>query len=208
LGERISSNPEPDADLDRALVARARAGDTEALDALVAGHQDRVFSLACRMLGDREDALDVCQEVFLTVFQNLGRFEERARFSTWLYRVAVNRCRDELRRRGTVKHTRPLSLDRPRGEDDERNPGPQPVADGPRPEQRVESRERRAEIEDAVGALPDDLREVVVLRDLQQLSYEELAALLGIPIGTVRSRLHRAREVLRERLRPLWEGER
>ena len=101
------------------LVKQARDGRTEAFDALILRHQNRVYNTAYRMLGSREDALDVTQEIFLTVFRRLDRFEEKARFSTWLYRVAINRCRDELRRRSFVKHTRPQSLDAPVGADRE-----------------------------------------------------------------------------------------
>ncbi|MHC4342215.1 MAG: RNA polymerase sigma factor, partial [Planctomycetota bacterium] len=99
----ITSNKiEPEPGSDETLISRARSGDAAAFDALILRHQDRVYNMAYRMLGNREDALDLSQEVFLTVFRSLGRFEAKARFSTWLYRVTVNRCRDEIRRRGSV----------------------------------------------------------------------------------------------------------
>ncbi len=103
LESPISSKSVPDPERDAALVAQARTGDPAAFDALVVRYQDRVYNMAFRMLGHREDALDVAQEIFLTVYRSLARFQAKARFSTWLYRVTVNRCRDELRRRGTVK---------------------------------------------------------------------------------------------------------
>ena len=93
LEQQISSNLGPD----KALVERARGGDREAFDALIVRYQDRVYNMSFRMLGNREDALDAAQEVFLTVFRSLATFQSKARFSTWLYRVTVNRCRDELR---------------------------------------------------------------------------------------------------------------
>ena len=129
MGQPNSSNPEPD----QALIERARGGDREAFDALVVRYQDQVYNMSLRMLGNREDALDCAQEIFLTVYRSLERFEARAKFSTWLYRVTVNRCRDELRRRGMVKHTRPLSLDARRGDED--NPAPDPPAREPSPVQ-------------------------------------------------------------------------
>lgn len=183
---------------------RARGGDRDAFDALIVRYQDRVYNMAFRMLGNREDALDCAQEIFLTVFRSLGRFEAKAKFSTWLYRVTVNRCRDELRRRGMVKHTRPASLDAPARTDGEERPDP--PAREPSPEETAVGRETAVVVERAIAALPEDARETLVLRDLQDLSYEEIAGVLEIPVGTVRSRLNRARTLLKERLRPILEA--
>ncbi len=184
---------------DETLVAQARRGDTAAFDDLVIRYQDRVFNMSFRMLGNREDALDVSQEVFITVFKNLERFQERSRFGTWLYRITVNKCRDELRRRGSVKHTRPASLD---AGDKEPSAG---VAAGPVAQ--ASARELEALLEQAIAALPVDLREVMLLRDTQDLSYEEIAGIVDVPVGTVRSRLNRARALLKERLAPTLEAE-
>jgi RNA polymerase sigma-70 factor (ECF subfamily) len=188
---------------DETLVSRARSGDTAAFDALILRHQDRVYNMAYRMLGNREDALDLSQEVFLTVFRSLGRFEAKARFSTWLYRVTVNRGRDELRRRGSVKHTRPQSIDAARNGEN-----PREIASaGPPPPEEAVGREMRERVEEAIGDLPADTRDVLVLRDREDLSYEEIAEILEIPVGTVRSRLNRARTLLKELLRPILEVE-
>ena len=200
LESPIPSNPVPDHELDGPLIARARAGDGDALDELVVRYQDRVFNMAYRILGNREDALDTSQEIFITVFRTLHRFEERARFSTWLYRVTVNRCRDELRRRATRKHARPRSLDAARAAHEE-NGG---QADPP---QMAIAGEASARIQAAIDGLPDDTREVMVLRDVEDCSYEEIAEILAIPVGTVRSRLHRARSLMRDALQPMLEGE-
>ena len=202
----ISSNPEPDAQADAALIARARSGDRTAFDELIVRYQDRVYSMALRMLGHREDALDVAQEVLVTVFKTLERFEEKARFSTWLYRVTINRCRDELRRRGTVKHTRPASLDTLTRSDDEGRPADPPAREASPAESAV-ARETQEFVAQAIGELPDDAREVLVMRDVEDLSYEEIAGVLEIPVGTVRSRLNRARTLLRDRIRPILEVE-
>lgn len=204
LGDPNSSkHPEPNPAADEALVARARGGDAAAFDALVVRHQDRVFNMALRLLNHREDALDVSQEIFLTVFKALHRFEGKARFSTWLYRVTVNRCRDELRRRGMVKHTRPQSLEARRDPDTERRADP-PSAD-PAPPELAQARETGELVTAAIAGLPDEARETLVLRDVEGLRYEEIAEVLGIPVGTVRSRLNRARTLLRERLAPILE---
>jgi len=198
LERRSSSNP-PAEPGDAELVARARKGDRAAFDGLVARHQDRVFTMAYRMLGHREEALDACQEVFLAAYRSLGAFEEKARFTTWLYRVTVNRCRDELRKRGFVKHTRPASLDAtPDGTALE--PPADPSAD---PARAAESRERDEHVARAIAALPEESRAVLVLRDVQGLAYDEIAAVLAVPVGTVRSRLFRARAQLRGALAPM-----
>ncbi|MHC4931285.1 MAG: sigma-70 family RNA polymerase sigma factor [Planctomycetota bacterium] len=198
-----SNKSEPEPGSDETLVSRARSGDTAAFDALILRHQDRVYNMAYRMLGNREDALDLSQEVFITVFRGLGRFEAKARFSTWLYRVTVNRCRDALRRRGSVKHTRPQSLDAARDGE-----SPREIAStGRPPPEEAMGREVRERVEGAIGELPEDTREVLILRDREDLSYEEIAEILAIPVGTVRSRLNRARTLLRELLRPILEVE-
>lgn len=182
---------------DADLVRAARGGDAGAFRALFLRYQDRVYRMAHRMIGDREEATDLAQEVFLTVHRSLDRFEERSRFSTWLYRVTVNRCRDELRKRASVKHTRPGPLD----------PGlPVPVA-GAGPADAASSRETARIVQEALLALPEESREICILRDIEGLSYEEIAAALDLPVGTVRSRLFRARAALRDLLEPrLPEG--
>ena len=202
----ISSKSEPDPQRDTVLVAQARAGDRTAFDELVVRYQDRVFNMAYRILGHREDALDVAQEIFLTVFKSLARFEAKARFSTWLYRVTVNRCRDELRRRGTVKHTRPRSLDAARKNDDD-DRSMEPAAAAATPEQQAAARETHELVSAAIADLPGDAREVLVMRDVEDLAYDDIAEILEIPVGTVRSRLNRARTLLRDRVRPILEVE-
>lgn len=180
-------------------MAQARRGDTVAFDDLVIRYQDRVFNMSYRMLGNREDAMDVSQEVFVTVFRSIGRFQERARFGTWLYRIIVNRCRDELRRRVSVKHTRPASLSAGDVEPTARV--------GAGPVEQASARELQVLLERAIAELPEDVREVMVLRDTEDLAYEEIAAIVDVPVGTVRSRLNRARTLLKERLAPLLEAE-
>ena len=194
----------PEQPADAELVARARRGDREAFDELVLRYQDRVYAMAQRMLGNRDDALDTAQEIFLSVYRGLDRFEGASRFSTWLYRVTVNRCRDELRRRATVKHTRPASLHAAADRDDAAQP--EPASTNPGPEERAIGREAAALLEQAIGELPEDAREVLLLRDVEDLAYDDIAAVLEVPVGTVRSRLNRARTLLRDRIRPILEG--
>jgi len=198
LRERNSSKRPADPARDAELVARARDGDRGAFDELVLRHEDRVCNMALRMLGNTDDALDLAQEVFLTAYRALKGFESKALFSTWLYRVTVNRCRDEMRRRATVKHTRPQPLGRGRGPDD---PPADPPARTASPADLASARESHEIVAAAVAALPDDAKEALVLRDVEGLSYEEIAGILDVPVGTVRSRIHRARSLVQKRLR-------
>ena len=167
------------------LIARYLKGDTSAFDELMAAHEDRVFGICLRMLRDREAALDVTQETFLTVFRKADRYKAQAAFSTWLYRVAMNACYDYLRR---TKRRRADSL--PEGFDPA-----DPKAGDP-----LESAEIRPDIEAALGELQEEFRSAVVLVDLQGLAIDQTAEILGIPSGTVKSRVFRGRRQLAELL--------
>lgn len=177
-------------DQDTPLVARARGGDRSAFSRLVERHHGRVFNTACRMLGDREAAADVTQETFLAAWRALGAFEERARFATWITRIAMNRCRN-VRRSPAAARTVPL-LEDPPG-----NPGLGPEAV-------VGDRELAAHVERALGQIEPAHREVLVLREIEGLPYDAIAGVLDVEEGTVKSRLHRARAALREKLRGVW----
>jgi RNA polymerase sigma-70 factor (ECF subfamily) len=173
---------------DAGLVARLRAGRPEAFEELVIAHQHRVFGVALRMLGSRAEAEDVAQEVFLRVHRSIGEFRGEARLSTWLYAITSRLCLNRL-----------ASADRRRARDGEdillRLPsrGADAAAE-------AERREVEAALQRAIAELPDDRRIVVVLRDLEGLAYEEIAEALGVELGTVRSRLHRARTELKDRM--------
>jgi RNA polymerase sigma-70 factor (ECF subfamily) len=176
-----------------------RAGDPAAFDRLVTRHERRIFRLACRILGDREAALDAAQETFVRAWRALARFQGASLFSTWLTRIAINQCRNELRRRRTAKHARPLSLDaRVPGTETARRdllPGA-----GPDGYEATRGSEVRRAFEAALTEVDPEDREVLVLREVEDLSYEGIAAVLDVAIGTVRSRLHRARTELRRRM--------
>lgn len=192
-------------DPDREALEAFRAGDEGAFDLLVLRHQDRIVRLARRLVGDPESALDAAQETFVKAWRALPRFQGASRFSTWLTRIAINQCRNELRRRRTVKHTRPLSLDvEVVGSDVLRrdtlataDPGAYEVARG---------REVDEACRAALSRLDPDAREILVLREVEGLSYEDMAALLDIALGTVRSRLHRARNELRRHVAGVLDG--
>jgi RNA polymerase sigma-70 factor (ECF subfamily) len=191
------------ADEDQRLVERARAGDVRAFEALVRRYERWVFTLAFRMVGDRGDAEDVAQEVFLKAYRGLSGFRGGSRFSTWLYAIASHHCLNHLAgraararragRAGTASDGRggelPSALDRIADE----TPGPDAV---------LERHELRRMVQHELLQLTEPHRIVLILRDIQGMSYEDIAATLGVELGTVRSRLHRARMELRARLGP------
>lgn len=184
-----------------AILGRARSGDREACAGLVERHQQRVFRLVIRVLRcDRETAADMTQEVFLRAFRGLPGFDGRARFSTWLHTITMNVVVSEVRRRRARKRDRwTFSIDAPIGGSDDLRI--EPKAAEPGPEDRAYHREIAAAVRGAVDELPEEFREAVLLRDLQGLSYEEIGELLRLPPGTVRSRIHRGRLLLQEKLR-------
>lgn len=184
------------------LIARAKAGDAEAFGHLVRSHQDRVFSLCLRMLGDREAALDCAQDSFVRAYRAIGRFRESARFYTWMYTIAANTCRNRLREQARRRKVMGPSLDAPIGADGE--PGPT-LADAvasadPRPDEQARRSEIREKVQAALLRLSPQLRKMIVLRDVEGLSYEEIGSTLRIRPGTVKSRIHRARLALRDEL--------
>ena len=189
---------------DREAVARAREGDQEAFRVLVERYQGRAHRLALRVLRDEEQARDAVQDAFLKVHSNLGRFESRSSFYTWLYRLVMNVCLDAKRRDRSARF-----VDTPEVGDLERVATPEAI---PASEQHWRSHEEapddavgRAELRDAVAraisTLPDAARETLILREVEGLSYTEIAEALDIPKGTVMSRLHYARRRVQEILR-------
>ncbi len=168
---------------------------------LVLLHQGRIYNLAYRMLNDPERARDVTQEAFIQAFQRLPTFRGESSFYTWLYRITLNLCRAEYRRDRARRKPTFLSLFDLRGGQEDVGRAAELSSERDGPDEEVEAVERRDLVRRVVAGLDDDLKQVTVLREMEGMSYEEVAATLDIPIGTVRSRLHRARNVLRERLR-------
>jgi RNA polymerase sigma-70 factor (ECF subfamily) len=173
------------------LLERARRGDGEAFAGLLREHDRALRSLAFRLLGDRRDMDDVLQEAYVKAFRALPSFAGRAALGTWLYRIAYNACLDHLRR---VRRSSELPLDEAAELAD-----PAPVLD--------EAVARRLDLATALGALPPDLRAAVLLVDAEGLSYDEAAEVVGVPAGTIASRLNRARAALRAALAGVEGGE-
>ncbi len=176
----------PSVDSDQALVERHRRGDRAAFESIYASHKALVFSLCLRLAGDRELAQDLAQETFLRLHRHLGRFRGGSALSTWIYRVTLNVCRSRFGRRTLV--VEPIETAFAGGE---------PAAAGPDPEQLAAAAEDGERLAQALSHLPLQFREAVVLRDVEGLGYEEIAGVLGVPIGTVRSRIARGRDALR-----------
>lgn len=187
---------------ERELVVRARDGDGDAFRALVETHQDQILRLAMRVLRcDPAFAEDLAQEVFLRVFRGLATFDGAVRFRVWVHKIAMNVCVSAYRKERSLKRGafRTISLDRPSavGDSDARLDPPARVLG---PAERAQELEFADRVRFAVADLPDEFRYAVLLRDMQGLAYEEIAATLGIPVGTVRSRLHRGRQLLQAAL--------
>jgi len=186
-------------DPDGELVERWQAGDESAFRELINRHERRVFRLLYRMMGSREEAEDVAQEAFLSLHRHGHRFRREARFSTFVYRVAANAALNRRRALGRSRNrTNELRLSHEAGFD---------LSPGPRnPEDAAAGSEVRARVQEALLELPNELRVAVLLYDIEGQSYQEVSRVLGIPEGTVKSRIHRARSALREILRGYVEA--
>jgi len=185
---------------DRALVAETQGGNRDAFSALVVRYQERVLNLAFRRLGDQERALDVAQEVFFKAYRGLDRFQGQSRFYTWLFRITLNEA-ISARRKG-ARHAGHRSLER---EDADGERLPDPPDESFEPHAALESRDDQAAVQRAIAELEDDFAQPLVLRDIEGLSYQEVAEVLQIPLGSVKSRIHRARQTLKERLAEVIE---
>jgi RNA polymerase sigma-70 factor (ECF subfamily) len=174
---------------DRVLVASAQDGDRRALDVLLRRHYDRVHAICRRIAGSGRDADDAAQEAMISIVRGLARFDGRSAFSTWTYRIATNAALDELRRRDR-RPALQLANDANGAHD---------VAD-PLSHHTVEAVADRLSIDDALAELPDDYKVAVVLRDVCDLDYAEIAAVIDVPVGTVKSRIARGRQLLVRRL--------
>lgn len=189
------------------LIDRTRAGDTAAYSELVRTYQDRVFGLCFRMCRSASDAEDLAQEAFVRAYNSLDKFDGRARFYTWLFRIAVNVTISERRRSARKPMKLATDLGRSDGANDRAaNPGLGSVSDdGISAEDRAMQKEQAEIVLAALADLDEEQRCIVTLRDMQSLGYDEIAEVMNIPVGTVKSRLHRARLALRRRLAPMFE---
>ncbi len=178
-----------------ALVAELKAGSEEAFTYLLSVYQNPVFNLIYHMIGDQTEAADVLQNVFLKILRGIHQFNGKSSLKTWIYRIAVHEASNHRRSWGRRLFHEPFSVD-----DESLRPSARAVAGRETPYRAYEQAERQAEVQRAVASLTQPYRAVVVLREIEDLSYEEIAQVLGIAEGTVKSRLRRAREILKRKL--------
>jgi RNA polymerase sigma-70 factor, ECF subfamily len=199
-----------DADADSLLVKRAQQGDTRAFEMLVVKYQRRIERLVARMVRDVDLVPDIAQETFIRAWRALPQFRGESAFYTWLYRIAVNSAKKalvELKRDPVIVHSAMAVSE----DGDETSRIENELSDGATPESMLASKEVAAAVNAAIDDLSEDLRQAITLREVEGLSYEEISEVMNCPIGTVRSRIFRAREAIAARLRPLLdtrEGER
>ena len=197
-------------DVDAPLVERVKLGDVKAFEMLVVKYQRRIERLIGRMVRDVDLVPDIAQETFIRAYRAIPRFRGESAFYTWLYRIAVNTAKKalmELKRDPLVSESALASRD----DDDETSRVESELTDGETPDAVLASKQIAAAVNSAIESLSEDLRQAITLREIEGLSYEEIAELMNCPIGTVRSRIFRAREAIASRLRPLVdarEGER
>jgi RNA polymerase sigma-70 factor (ECF subfamily) len=190
---------------DRLLVERAKKGEVQAFEMLVVKYQRRIERLIGRIVRDVDLVQDVAQDTFIRAYRALPQFRGESAFYTWLYRIAVNTAKKavvDLRRDPVVTES---ALAASRQDEDETSRPEHELTDGETPDAVLASREIAATVNAAIEALPDDLRQAILLREVEGLSYEEIAEVMTCPIGTVRSRIFRAREAIAQRLRPLLD---
>jgi len=202
----LPENPDPveaqnrtTGDDDAGFVARCQRGETEAFTVLVRRHQKKMLNIAYRMIGDYDAACDVVQEAFLSAYRAIEKFRGDARFSTWLCGIVLNHSRNHLTQKAARSRREAGSLDDPVKLQDGRFINEPLSREGATFEQ-LEKRELEAKVQECIGFLDGEQREVLVLRDIQGFSYEEIGILLKLPEGTVKSRLFRARSALKDGL--------
>jgi RNA polymerase sigma-70 factor (ECF subfamily) len=186
-------------DVDAELVARVQRGDKQAFDLLVLKHQRKIMRLLSRMIRDPGEIEDVAQEAFIKAYRALPQFRGDSAFYTWLYRIAINTARNWL----AQNNRRPSTPSAQENEDGETFDATDNLTDSSNPESEMASRQIADTVNKAMNDLPEDLRNAIVMREIDGMSYEDIAESMNCPIGTVRSRIFRAREAIATRLRPL-----
>lgn len=203
---RVIHHPSTDSvakDTDQELVRRVQKGDMRAFDLLFSRYQYKIVNLVSRYLRDSEDVQDVVQEAFIKAYRALPRFRGDSAFYTWLYRIAINTAKNHL----VARSRRPPGVD-VEIEDAEHFEGADALREYDDPESSLSRDELEAEIHAAIAELPEDLRSAVTLREFDGLAYEQIAEIMDCPVGTVRSRIFRAREAIDKRIAPIMNRSR
>ena len=187
-------------DQDREIVLLCQKGDLAAFELLVKKHQQKMLNTAYRLIGSYEEACEAVQDGFVSAFKAIKKFRGDSLFSTWLCRIIINQAKNRRRKIMALNRREGFSLSGAGGRE-EGPPPNDPPEDGPSPLERIEKREVEGKIRECIDRLDEEQREVVVLRDIQGFSYGEISGMLGVPDGTVKSRLSRARESLKDCLK-------
>ena len=192
----------PASDGDGEAVERSVRGDREAFDLLVEKYYKKIYNVAYRFVGDREEANDLAQEIFTAAYKNLKKFRGDAKFSTWLFQIASNKGKNRFKYLKLRGH---FANRWQRDEDEDRDPLQSGIPDhSTNPENLLAGKQIQRKVQEAIDDLDPDHKEIVILRDIEGLSYEEIAQILNLPEGTTKSRLHRARMVLTEKLKKVY----
>lgn len=191
-----------EAQVDQLLVERVQKGDKAAFDLLIRKYQHRIISLVSRYVSDHAEAQDIAQEAFIKAYRALGNFRGDSAFYTWLYRIAINTAKNWL----VARNRRPPASDID-AMDAEQYDIDSRLKERGTPENELLRAEIEKTVQDAIADLPDDLRTAIILREMEGMSYEDIATTMDCPIGTVRSRIFRAREAIDEKLKPLISGQ-
>lgn len=178
---------------EKELIQKCKEGDIDSFELLIESYQQRVYNIALRMLGNKEDASDIAQEVFIKIYKSIAGFKEEASLSTWIYRIATNVCLDELRKR---KKTKVISIDSTIQLEDSEVSMQMPD-ERPQPDELLTQKELKQEVQKAINDLKEEHKTVIILRDINGYSYEEIAKILDCTLGTVKSRINRARNTLK-----------
>lgn len=189
-------------DDDTHLITECKQGNKSAFDTLVVKYQDRVFNVVYRLTGDENLACDLVQDTFINAYRGLKNFKEHSTFFTWLFRIAVNTANNSRRKR---MRNRVVSISKFQGENEDGSFDP--ASDEKDPSQKAEESEQTIIVQQAISSLEEPYKTAIVLRDIEGLSYEEMQEILECPIGTVRSRIHRARNLVKEKLEAILNNE-
>jgi RNA polymerase sigma-70 factor (ECF subfamily) len=187
-------------DEDREIISLCKRGNTDAFEFLVNKYQKKMLNIAYRMIGNYDDSCEIVQDAFVSAFKKIKHFREEARFSTWLYTIVVNLSKNRLKQAQVKGHREELTLDNPI-DSANKHMKKDPVSDEPSVLEKIEKRETKEVVQKCIDSLDYEFREVIVLRDIQGFSYDELSDMLKIKEGTVKSRLFRAREALKNCLK-------
>ncbi len=187
-------------DEDSELVSFCKKGDVDAFEVLVKKHQKRMLNIAYRMIGNYEEACEIVQDAFVSAYRNLKGFKGKSKFSTWLYTIVMNLSKNRLKQLKTQLHREKFSIDNPILTNDGQIKV-EPASSEPSALEKLEKRDVQQKVQECINSLDDEFREVLILRDIQGFSYGEISDLLKAPEGTVKSRLFRAREAIKDCLK-------